>query len=272
MNVICTRVTWPCHACVSSLLNVLMDQRIWQWTLTKEAIAPCFVRDVLAMRRPTDKGTSLPLRYCSSLTRAGADYFWLGHTPCRTVVLVGMVVGTQVYEKRTIYTSQSHPRFLLSYLTTPPVDDGTAVIDCVLRHPHPTLPAPAPRSPPRSTGGPSAEPKSISSPKKPRLDKVKLESTEPPPPITEPGYPVRVVGRVVRHYESKQIHADTIGLFSFCLLCHLLLTYVQTSALPRSTRSRTWNTSSCSTRQSTPSLSPLSHPPNSLRDPFHPIH
>ncbi|KAF8551320.1 hypothetical protein OG21DRAFT_1487110 [Imleria badia] len=156
-----------------------MDRQIWQWTLTKEAIAPCFVRDVLAMRKPN----------------GDTDFFWLGHTPCRTVLLVGMVVGIQVYDKRTIYT----------------IDDGTAAINCILRHPHPTLPAPASRSPPRSTRVQSANPKpQRPSPKKPRLDKTKLESTEPPPPITESGYPVRVVGRVVRHYESKQIHADTI--------------------------------------------------------------
>ncbi|KAF8439038.1 hypothetical protein L210DRAFT_3761225 [Boletus edulis BED1] len=157
-----------------------MDRQIWQWTLTKDAIAPCFVRDVLAMRKQSN---------------GDFDFFWLGHTPCRTVLLVGMVVGIQVYEKRTIYT----------------IDDGTAVIDCVLRHPHLTLPAPAPRSPPRPNGGPGpkSNPQRLS-PKKPRLDKAKLDSTEPPPPITELGYPVRVVGKVARHYQSKQIYADTI--------------------------------------------------------------
>lgn len=29
---------------------------IWQWTLTKDAIAPCFVRDVLDMRQSSDSG------------------------------------------------------------------------------------------------------------------------------------------------------------------------------------------------------------------------
>ncbi|KAH0835875.1 hypothetical protein J3R83DRAFT_9751 [Lanmaoa asiatica] len=128
-------------------------------------------------------------------TKPDADFFWLGYIPCRTVLLVGMVVGIQVYDKRAIYT----------------IDDGTAVIDCVLRHPHPVIPAPAARPPLRPTGGPSAKTNpQCPSPKKPRLDQARPESTEPPPPITEPGYPVRVVGRVVRHYQSKQIHADTI--------------------------------------------------------------
>jgi hypothetical protein len=171
---------------------------------------------------PTEVRLCLAL-LCSSPTRPGADFFWLGHTPCRTVLLVGMVVGIQVYDKRAIYTSQSHPRSPSLMLTISPVDDGTAVIDCVLRHPHPTLPAPAPRSPPRSTGGPGKPVPKRPSPKKPRLDKAQLESTEPPPPITEPGYPVRVVGRVARHYQSKQIHADTIGVFSFRLFYHALL-------------------------------------------------
>lgn len=36
----------------------MTDQQIWKWTLTKEAIAPCFVRDVLAMRQSTDRGPS----------------------------------------------------------------------------------------------------------------------------------------------------------------------------------------------------------------------
>ena len=159
---------------------------------------------------------------CSTLTRPGADFFWLGHTPCRTVLLVGMVVGIQVYDKRGIYTSQSHPCSPTLLLTASPVDDGTAVIDCVLRHPLPTLPAPAPRSPPRYTGVPGKPGLKRPSPKKPRLDKARLESTEPPPPITDPGYPVRVVGRVVRHYQSKQIYADTIGVLSFCFFYHAL--------------------------------------------------
>lgn len=138
--------------------------------------------------------------------QSDADFFWLGYTPCRTVLLVGMVVAIQVYDKRAIYTSKPHLPLSSLLLTTPPVDDGTAVIDCVLRHPHPT--------PSRPTGGPSAKPNpKRPSPKKQRLDKAKtLESIEPPPPVTEQGYPVRVVGRIVRHYQSKQIHADSISV------------------------------------------------------------
>ena len=37
------------------------------------------------------------------------DFFWLGRVPCRSVKLVGMVVGVIVYEKRIIYTSNFIP-------------------------------------------------------------------------------------------------------------------------------------------------------------------
>lgn len=58
-----THVTQTCHAFHESrsllVLAPSMDQQIWQWTLTKEAIAPCFVRDVLAMRQHANGGRSL---------------------------------------------------------------------------------------------------------------------------------------------------------------------------------------------------------------------
>ncbi|KAF9239845.1 hypothetical protein BU15DRAFT_74380 [Melanogaster broomeanus] len=151
---------------MSSLaLSSPSSQDIWKWTLTKEAIAPCFVRDALAMRESGAKD---------------ADFFWLGYTPCRSVLLVGMVVAVQVYEKRTLYT----------------IDDGTAVIDCALRHPAP------PKSKHTTVSSPSAMTKKSQhpSPKKARIERddqtTASKPSEPPPPITEPGYPVRVVGKV----------------------------------------------------------------------------
>ncbi|KAH7887028.1 hypothetical protein F5I97DRAFT_1095264 [Phlebopus sp. FC_14] len=146
-------------------------QDIWKWSLTKDAIAPCFVRDVLAMR---DSGAK------------DADFFWLGHIPCRTVLLVAMVVGVQVYENRTLYT----------------VDDGTAVIDCILRH------AVLPKSTTTSSGKHATR----SPPKRSRVEGNSAETfvLEPPPPMTEPGYPVRVLGKVIRYYESRQIFAESI--------------------------------------------------------------
>ncbi|EGO03591.1 hypothetical protein SERLA73DRAFT_165248 [Serpula lacrymans var. lacrymans S7.3] len=73
-------------------------QTAWKWTLTKEALAPCFVRDALAMKESGLKG-----RYIVQ----HADFFWLGRVPCRSVLIVGVVVGIQVYEKRTVYSGLS---------------------------------------------------------------------------------------------------------------------------------------------------------------------
>ena len=110
-----------------------------------------------------------------------------------------LLVGQSYHLRRhgcwnTSLRDQSHLCFPSLILSTPPVDGGIigmAVIDCVLRRPHLILPAPAPcsKAPQCSIGGPSA--RSIPSPKKLCLDKVKLESMEHPPPITELGYPTR---------------------------------------------------------------------------------
>lgn len=139
-------------------------QDIWKWTFTRDAIAPCFIRDVLSMKE----------------AGVDADFFWIGYTPCRSVNLVGMVVAVQVHEKRTIYT----------------IDDGTGVVDCILRHPAPTKPA--------------AESKDMARPPSPKKPKSSIAPPEPPIPVTEVGYVVRVVGKVVRHYETRQIIADSI--------------------------------------------------------------
>ncbi|KAL1741705.1 hypothetical protein HDZ31DRAFT_44858 [Schizophyllum fasciatum] len=77
---------------------------IWKWTLTADAIASCFAEDVFKLEENN---------------KQNGDFYWLGSVPCRTVKLVGMLVGVQAYEKRIVYS----------------VDDGTAVIDCVDRHP-----------------------------------------------------------------------------------------------------------------------------------------
>ncbi|KAJ7127954.1 hypothetical protein C8R44DRAFT_873728 [Mycena epipterygia] len=48
-----------------------------------------------------------------------AEFFWLGRVPCRSVKIVGLLVGVQAYETRIVYH----------------VDDGTAVIECHHRSP-----------------------------------------------------------------------------------------------------------------------------------------
>ncbi|KAJ7650148.1 hypothetical protein FB45DRAFT_887099 [Roridomyces roridus] len=87
------------------------NARIWQWTLTPEAIASCFANDVLEMR---DNGVK------------DSEFFWLGRVPCRSVKLAGLLVGVQAYESRIVYS----------------LDDGSAVIECVYRPPPSKEPKP----------------------------------------------------------------------------------------------------------------------------------
>lgn len=139
-------------------------QDIWKWTFSKEATAPCFIRDALSMKESNARDT---------------DFYWLGHVPCRSVIIVGIVVGIQDYEKRTLYT----------------IDDSTAVIECVLRHR--SLPKPP-------TNADTSRP----------TQKSKWEATSPPPPptpVTAIGYPVQIIGKVVRFYDTRQIVVDSIG-------------------------------------------------------------
>ncbi|KIK43583.1 hypothetical protein CY34DRAFT_803670 [Suillus luteus UH-Slu-Lm8-n1] len=141
-------------------------QDIWKWTFSKEAAAPCFIRDALSMKESNARDT---------------DFYWLGHIPCRTVIIVGIVVGIQDYEKRSLYT----------------IDDSTAVVECVLRH------RPPPKPPTNADASRSVQ-------------KSKWEATSPipppppPTPVTAIGYPVQVIGRVVRFYDTRQIIVESI--------------------------------------------------------------
>ncbi|KAF9552645.1 hypothetical protein CPC08DRAFT_714427 [Agrocybe pediades] len=93
-------------------------KEIYQWILLKspESVASCSVRDVLQMK-PNET--------------QGFDFYWLGSVPCRTVKIVGMIVGILIYEKRIIYS----------------IDDGTAVIDCNHQHQRPARDKNAPEIP-----------------------------------------------------------------------------------------------------------------------------
>ncbi|KAJ7218418.1 hypothetical protein GGX14DRAFT_516758 [Mycena pura] len=88
-------------------LSATNSRAVWQWTLTPDAVAPCFVQDVFDMR--ADRGTK------------DSEFYWLGRVPCRSVKLVGLLVGVQTYEARIVYS----------------LDDGTAVIECHWRPPSP---------------------------------------------------------------------------------------------------------------------------------------
>ncbi|TFY61919.1 hypothetical protein EVG20_g6879 [Dentipellis fragilis] len=146
---------------------------IWKWTLSRAALAPCFVRDVFAMR---ESGTR------------GAEYYMLGRVPCRSVKLVGIVVGVSTFERRAIYW----------------VDDGTGVVDCVLKHPdEPAPPPPAKR--PRTDKQSSDQPHASTS--KANLDQMEHE---PPPPVAYVGSTVRVIGKVRAKHESREVFCDSI--------------------------------------------------------------
>ncbi|KAJ2925276.1 hypothetical protein H1R20_g11815, partial [Candolleomyces eurysporus] len=87
-------------------------QELFRWTLTKDAIALCHIKDVYSLQERTVAGPA-------NLTQANKqpDFYWLGRIPCRVVQIVGLVVGVSQYEGRTIYI----------------VDDGTEVVECVQR-------------------------------------------------------------------------------------------------------------------------------------------
>ncbi|KAF7426321.1 hypothetical protein PC9H_008689 [Pleurotus ostreatus] len=101
---------------------------MWKWTLTNDAIAPCFVQDVLLMRE------------CQP--QKDVDYFWLGRVPCRTAMIAGIVVGVNVFEKRTVYTGTAR-LLLVVWHSLVKVDDGTGVVDCSHRAVGPRAPNPS---------------------------------------------------------------------------------------------------------------------------------
>ncbi|KAK7049251.1 hypothetical protein VNI00_005852 [Paramarasmius palmivorus] len=115
---------------------------------------------------------------------AGEDFYWLKRVPCRNVKLVGLIVGVQILEKRIIYT----------------VDDGTAVIDC--QHRCANTP-PSPTKPSQS----KSKTKTDLQAKNQHL----ANGLAPlPKPLARIGDHVHVSGKVVQHFESRQIIATTI--------------------------------------------------------------
>ncbi|KAJ8455490.1 hypothetical protein ONZ51_g12437 [Trametes cubensis] len=166
---------------------------IHKWTFTRAAVAPCFVRDVFEMRESGYKDM---------------EFFWLGRIPCRTVHLVGLVVGVAVWDKRTIYT----------------VDDGTGVVDCAYTHARAALPSPmkpkakeshASKDKPRGNKPSFADylPSSRAGPST-SATASKRAVTEPPPPpkpVARVGQSVHVVGRVVSRHDTRLLVVDEIS-------------------------------------------------------------
>ncbi|TFK49116.1 hypothetical protein OE88DRAFT_1809977 [Heliocybe sulcata] len=165
----------------SSTRSMHSSAEIWRWSLTRSAITTCFVRDVHEMQESGSKEH---------------DFFWLGNFPCRTVELLGILVGVQVYEKRVIYT----------------LDDGTSTIDCVHRPEPPPVP-PSPTKPKSSLKG-KEKSDPYRRPSSPKADKEEHLCLFPEPlePVGQVGATVRVVGRVFTKYNSRQIHAGHIDV------------------------------------------------------------
>jgi hypothetical protein len=82
-------------------------RELHSWTFSAESIAACTIHDVLNMRKNMVDGmlilglVQLDLSLCTDY-----DFFWLGRIPCRSVKIVGMVVGIQVYERKITYTGE----------------------------------------------------------------------------------------------------------------------------------------------------------------------
>lgn len=183
---------------------------ILRWTFTRAAIASCFVKDVFEMKESGTKGKHSLLRAFGPTLdcRSDMEYFWLGCIPCRTVRLVGVVVGVQVWEKRTVYT----------------IDDGTAVVDCALAHAQ--VPPASPVKPKsksatsskdmtKSAGSSFADylPSSRKVPPLSATTNVKSINAEPPPPpkpAVSVGQIARIVGRVVPRFDARIILVDEI--------------------------------------------------------------
>lgn len=96
------RLSSPDPEVVSSI------QDIYNWTFHSDATAKCSIGDVLQMRPSANQSRPYSatleqtlISNCLKFTEY--DFYWLRSVPCRSVKIVGMVMGIQVYEKRILY-------------------------------------------------------------------------------------------------------------------------------------------------------------------------
>ncbi|KAI0346480.1 hypothetical protein BDW22DRAFT_1352573 [Trametopsis cervina] len=162
---------------------------IWQWTLTKQAIAACRVQDIY------------DLQECDN-TKPGVDpdYFWLGNVPCRSILVYGIVVGIQIYEQRVVYS----------------VDDGSGKIDCNLRGSRQLSAPPKRSSSPvkRPTTSKSATVSAAGSSGQPSSSITLMTLPTSPKPIASVGDVVRATGRVINRNKSRLVNLDTLTICS----------------------------------------------------------
>jgi hypothetical protein len=87
-------------------------EQLINWVMSKDAVASCFIKDVLSMSESEHGGgTRSPARslfpkLIPVLCATGLPYYCLGRVPCRSVSLVAIVVGAAAYERRVVYTRE----------------------------------------------------------------------------------------------------------------------------------------------------------------------
>jgi solute carrier family 25 citrate transporter 1 len=83
------------------------DEELYAWTMRKEAVASCLIEDILHLQ-PNPAKSAFPgliLAIFCDTSPVDYDFNWLGRVPCRSVKVVGMVIGIKDYESKRIYTS-----------------------------------------------------------------------------------------------------------------------------------------------------------------------
>ncbi|KAJ3982708.1 hypothetical protein F5890DRAFT_1528178 [Lentinula detonsa] len=131
---------------------------LYKWVFTSSAVAPCFICDIRVMKRHKEKGE---------------EFWWLKRQPCRTVKIVGLVVGIQTYEKRICYI----------------VDDGTSVIECM-----------------HKCGAPPPSPS-----KEGKKKSILINDTALPKPIAWVGITVEIMGRIYEFNVKESTEVDDKG-------------------------------------------------------------
>lgn len=128
-------------------------------------------------------------------------HFWVGRVPCYNVTLVGILVGVKPMERKVVYTCElftyrrSERNLDADAWFTGKVDDGTSVVDC--RH--------VQAVPPKSKAKGSSSVASVGG------------FAELMKPVAGLGTFVKITGKMVAHYETREIVVSRIGL---CPLSH----------------------------------------------------
>jgi hypothetical protein len=94
-------------------------EQLLSWLMSKDAVASCFIKDVLSMSESEHAGGTRLLAWLLSQTQqaTGLSHYFLGRVPCRSISLVAVVVGATAYERRIVYIRE--PYYLPLSVPTP---------------------------------------------------------------------------------------------------------------------------------------------------------